>query len=248
MTLHRLIAFLAMLSSSALGAVVGPVVGGVAVSTALNATLPDRAAAAPPTADEILQQVQAFYDRTQTIEAVFSQSYTSKLYQRTQSSKGKVIFQKPGRMRWNYAKPKGKLIVSDGKALQIFEPGTSGTPPQLIESAVDQHQLPIAFSFLTGVGRLEKSFDARLLEYKGERYPSGAIIELRPKSKEQRLQRLILYVGTGELRGVVLRVAVIDADGNRNRFGFSKLKFNRGKSDETFRLGKVPRTTQRVQL
>ena len=56
--------------------------------------------------------VQSFYDQTTDVSASFHQTYVNRLYKRTDRSKGKVVFKKPGKMRWDYAKPNGKVIVA----------------------------------------------------------------------------------------------------------------------------------------
>jgi outer membrane lipoprotein carrier protein len=50
-----------------------------------------------------------------------------------------------------------------------------------------------------------------------------------------------------EVRGLVRRLLIIDAEGNRNRFDFSELKFNAGVPDTVFKW-KAPAGTRRVEL
>src|SRR5687768_9546747 len=74
-------------------------------------------------ADAVAAAVQGFYDQTRDVSAAFFQTYVNKLYQRTDRSQGKVVFKKPGMMRWDYDQPNGKVIASDGKMLRVYEPG-----------------------------------------------------------------------------------------------------------------------------
>ena len=78
--------------------------------------------ATAPSAPQIAAQVQAFYDQTKSIRADFYQTYFHRVYNRYDRSKGSVQFEKPGKMRWDYAKPNGKIIVSNGKQLLVYEP------------------------------------------------------------------------------------------------------------------------------
>ena len=113
--------------------------------------------------------VQSFYDQTKTLQAEFEQARYTRLYDRYDRAKGKVIFKKPGMMRWDYAQPNGQVFVSNGKKLLIYQPPEEGEKRgQLIERAVDEDQLPSAFSFLIGSGNLEKDFEVRLLEHDNE--------------------------------------------------------------------------------
>jgi outer membrane lipoprotein carrier protein len=192
--------------------------------------------------------VQAFYDQTRDVSASFYQTYVNKLYQRTDRSSGRVVFKKPGRMRWDYDKPNGKVIVSTGQKLLVYEPGEDGDKGQLLEQKIAQAQLPQALAFLMGTGRLEQDFTFRLLDARREGYASGDVLELRPRQPSPHYDRLLFYVErTPALRGLVRRLLIIDANGNRNRFDFSALKFNTSVADQLFDW-RPPQGTRRVQM
>ncbi len=192
----------------------------------------------PMNAERLATLVQAFYDKTRTLQADFYQTYYHRLYDRYDRSKGKVTFKKPGKMRWEYARPSGKLIVSDGQTLRVFDPGEEGERPQLIEHAMAGHELPAAFSFLTGQGKLLEDFRVRLLDPARQGFPRGYVLELRPKAPTPHYERVLFYVTVvarnGRRAAVVHRVLIVDAEGNRNRFDFSHLRFNRPVPDEQF--------------
>jgi len=193
--------------------------------------------------------VQSFYDRTRALQARFRQTYYYRLYDRYERSSGNVIFQKGGKMRWSYDEPNGKKIVADGERLVIFEPGEGDEePPQAIERPMSQHELPRAFSFLTGDGRLADSFRFRLLDAERHGYRDGFVLELRDRAPTPHYDRLLFYVAArnGRPLGVVRRVLIIDEAGNRNRFDFEDVSFNPTVSDDTFEVD-VPRGTRWVR-
>ena len=200
--------------------------------------LPAQSPASPPDpvtspplsapAREVAAAVQSFYDQTRNVSADFYQTYVHKLYKRTDRSKGGVVFQKPGKMRWDYARPNGKVIVADGEQLLAYEPGEPGEPDQMVIQKMNEAQLPQALSFLTGTGRLEESFLFRLLDPEREGFASGKVLELTPIKPSPHFDRILFYVESNpRLRGLVRRVLIIDSLGNRNRFDFSDLRFNR---------------------
>ncbi|MGB0680016.1 MAG: LolA family protein [Polyangiales bacterium] len=214
---------------------------GVGHGSAAAATSKDSAA-------YVASQVQSFYDRTKNVSAQFRQVYYHRLYRKKVVSEGRVVFKKPGRMRWDYAKPSGKVITTDGKRIQIYEPGEARQPGQLIEQAMGSHQLPLAFSFLTGGARLEKNFRFRLLNAKKYGFSRGQVLQLRPRKPSPHYDRILFFVeAEGAARGVVRRVMIVDKEGNLNRFRFAKMRFNKKVSDSFFRF-KVPRHTRRVRL
>ena len=194
--------------------------------------------------------VQSFYDQTKTLQAEFEQTRYTRLYDRYDRAQGKVVFRKPGMMRWDYAQPNGQVFVSNGKKLLIYQPPEEGEKRgQLIERAVDEDQLPSAFSFLLGSGSLEKDFEVRLLEHDNDKFKDGHVLQLIPRRPTPNYEQLVFYVRTltqgGKRAGVVQRVLIIDSAGNRNRFDFSKIKFNRDVPDKRFSY-RPPKGTETV--
>ena len=194
--------------------------------------------------------VQSFYDQTKTLQAEFEQTRYTRLYDRYDRAQGKVVFKKPGMMRWDYAQPNGQVFVSNGKKLLIYQPPEEGEKRgQLIERAVDEDQLPSAFSFLLGSGSLEKDFEVRLLEHDNDKFKDGHVLQLIPRRPTPNYEQLVFYVRTltqgGKRAGVVQRVLIIDSAGNRNRFDFSKIKFNRDVPDKRFSY-RPPKGTETV--
>lgn len=232
---------------------------GLAVSQVKPAPEPAAPAPAPaapkdgqPAADPALAAVaavQTFYDQTRDISADFFQTYVNKIYDRTDRSRGHVVFKKPGKMRWDYASPNGKVIVASSGTLLIYEPAdVPGEKGQVLEQTFAQADLPQAMSFLLGTGKLADDFDARLLDAAREGFPSGQVLELRSRKPSPHFDRLLFYVETSAaLRGLVRRLVIVDASGNRNRFDFSGFKFNTGTAENTFEW-KPPATARRVHL
>jgi outer membrane lipoprotein carrier protein len=225
-------------------------VAACALAQPLASTVAQPAAdgAAPDEARTVAAAVQAFYDQTTDVSADFYQTYVHKLYNRTDRSKGKVVFKKPGKMRWNYARPNGKVIVSDGTSLTIYEPGEEGEAGQVIDKPITQDQLPQAMAFLMGTGKLQDDFTFRLLDAKKHGYAHGHVLELKPREPTPHYTRLLFYVEKKPaLRGLVRRLLIIDEAGNRNRFDFSHIKFNTGVGNDTFQW-KPPAGTRRVKM
>ncbi|MEM9192819.1 MAG: outer membrane lipoprotein carrier protein LolA [Myxococcota bacterium] len=180
--------------------------------------------------------VQSFYNQTKGVQADFYQTYYHKLYDRYDRSRGRVVFAKPGKMRWNYSRPNGKIITSNGERLRIYEPGDEGERGQCFERAMNEDQLPQAFSFLTGTGRLEQDFRFRLLDPRRQGYEDGYVLELRPREPTPHYDRILFYVmrQDGRPSGIVRRVLIVDASGNRNRFDFSNFQWNPRVNARTF--------------
>jgi outer membrane lipoprotein carrier protein len=197
--------------------------------------------------DAVAAAVQSFYDQTKSVESEFHQTYYNRLYDKYDRSNGKVKFEKPGKMRWDYAAPNGKVIVSDGKKLTIYEPGEEGEPGQLFERAIAESELPQALAFLTGTGKLANDFTFRLLDAAAQGFANGHVLELMPKTPSPHFERILFYVDADAKRvGLVHRVLIVDAAGNRNRIDFKAPRFNRPLDAKTF-AWQPPKNVRRIQ-
>ena len=196
-----------------------------------------------------MSAVQTFYDQTRDVSADFFQTYVNKLYDRTDKSRGHVVFKKPGKMRWDYAKPNGKVIVASSGKLVVYEPGEEpGDKGQVLEQSFAEADLPQAMAFLLGTGKLVDDFDGRLLDAAREGFPTGQVLELKAKKPNAHFERILFYVEkAAALRGLVRRLVIVDSSGNRNRFDFSAFKFN-GSAPETIFDWRPPANARRVRL
>lgn len=205
---------------------------------------------AAPSADSnahrVAAEVQAFYDQTDTFSARFTQTYYHRLYQRYQRSNGKFYFDKPGRMRFDYDRPNGKVIVSDGSHFTAYDPGDDGEAGQFVKAPVGDSSLPRAFGFLTGQGRILDDYRVALLSSRRYRW-SGPVLELRPRNTDPRIRRILLYVdGDPRRPGVVHRIRIDDHQGNRNKFEMRRMRFNRDLPASRFNYS-PPRNAHRIQ-
>ena len=206
------------------------------------------ASPAAVSAENVARMVQAFYDQTKSIQAEFHQTYFNKLYGTYDRSNGQVKFAKPGKMRWDYAAPNGKVIASDGQRLVIYEPGEEqGDPGQVFERGVADSELMSALAFLTGNGRLADDFTFRLLDAAKQGFNGGYVLELMPKKPNPNFERILFYVdGDAKRAGLVHRVLIVDGSGNRNRFDFQKPKFNQAIEPKAFAY-QAPKGARKVQ-
>jgi outer membrane lipoprotein carrier protein len=218
------------------------IVSATVLSASLASAQPNPPQPQPqPRADAatVAAQVQTFYDQTRSVQARFHQTFVNKLYNRTDRSRGRVVFSKPGKMRWTYDAPNGKIIVSDGRQITIYEPGENGAAGQYWVQGMGDSQLTSALGFLTGTGRLERDFSFRLLDARRQGFPDGHVLELRPRRANPHYDRVLFYVdAAAATRGLVRRVLIIDAAGNRNRFDFTYARgaFNANIGADQFRF------------
>jgi outer membrane lipoprotein carrier protein len=117
--------------------------------------------AADPRLDTLLQSVETRYNHAKTLQVLFTEQYTPPgRPSRTES--GVLLLRKPGRMRWDYSQPKGKLFISDGKSLWLYTPADNRAAKMKLQASEDM-RAPLAF--LLGKLHFTKEFrniEARL--------------------------------------------------------------------------------------
>lgn len=203
-------------------------------SRADDATAP--AQQLPPVAT-VVQNVQAFYDKTHSFKSDFTQEFFVKAYNQKKTSKGSVTFSKPGKMDWVYADPKDNRVVSDGTTLKVYEAQNH----QMFEQQVDKSQYPAALSFLTGQGKLGDTFDFQVMSGQQMNFPGGLVLVGTPKQPTPAYQKVLFYVDASTFQ--VRRVMVLDGQGNRNRFDFANPRVNEPVTPTQFQFTPPPGTS-----
>jgi len=135
---------------------------------------------------EAVTRLQARYEATRSMRASFRQRVESPTLAAPLESHGTVLFERPNRMRWDYAAPDEQLIVGDGKTLWIYQPDLK----QAIRAPLrDAFQAQTPLTFLAGLGRVERDFDASLVREDAASW----VLKLVPKGDTE-MGTLVLVV------------------------------------------------------
>jgi outer membrane lipoprotein carrier protein len=165
-------------------------------------------------ADALLHRVDEHYNRLTSLKARYTERYVGMGLDRTES--GTLLLKKPGRMRWNYDQPEGKLFVLDGKFAWFYTPGDAQVQ-RLPAKQLDDLRSPLRF--LLGHTQLKKE----LVNLTVTNDAHGIHIAGVPKGMEQRLHRLTLDVTpTGEIQHMKLE----EVDGASTEFTFTQVTEN----------------------
>jgi outer membrane lipoprotein carrier protein len=156
----------------------------VCLSSLTGACVPMHAADAD--LNTLLKGVEQRYNRAKTLQVHFVESYTVQGRAR-KSESGELTLRKPGRMRWDYTAPAGKLFVSDGKDVYLYTPEAHRVEKTKLKASEDLHA-PLAFL----LGKLDFAKDFRDLELK----PDGAnyLITAKAKSEKFPYERIQMLV------------------------------------------------------
>ena len=69
-----------------------------------------------------VEQLKSFFQNTSTMKANFRQTVIDRQGRKVQDVEGIMQLQRPGKFRWDYAKPYVQLIVGDGQKVWLFDP------------------------------------------------------------------------------------------------------------------------------
>jgi outer membrane lipoprotein carrier protein len=176
-----------------------------------------------PSAHEIAQRVDRHYNQLRSLKAGFTESYAGMGMRRTES--GTLLLVKPGRMRWEYAQPAGKLFLLDGKYAWFYARGDSQVQ-RIPAKQLDDLRSPLRF--LLGHTELEKELIGLTLKPA----PNGQfVLTGQPKGQEKRVARLALTVTAD---GTIIAIEMEEADGALTRFSFTAEQPNVAIPAETF--------------
>jgi outer membrane lipoprotein carrier protein len=178
-----------------------------------------------PDVQELARRVDRHYNRLHSLKAAFTESYEGLGMRRAES--GKLLMLKPGRIKWEYSEPAGKVFVLDESYAWFYSPGDSQVQRIPEKRLTD---LRSTLRFLLGYSHLEKDLSNLTLA-------SGAdgsfTLTGQPKGQEKRVTRVALTV-TAE--GTITAIEVEEAGGARTRFTFTGEEPDAAIPPETFRF------------
>lgn len=174
-------------------------------------------------------QIQAHYDGVRDLRADFVQSSQSasfggELLMSPDTKTGKVVFAKPGKMRWTYEDPEPSVVVSNGRLLWVYDvAGKTVTKLEVTAGFLSG----AALQFLLGDGQILDSFDVSASRCAHDRIE----LDLLPK-QDATYERLGLVADPRT--GNILATSVLDLFGNLTEIEFRDTKTNRGPDPKTF--------------
>jgi len=178
---------------------------------------------------KLLKDIEGRYNRAVTLQLTFSEVYTFQGRPHT-AERGELFLRKPGRMRWQYTKPVGKLLVSDGKDVYYYNADSNRVERMRVKDAEDM-RAPLAFL----VGRLD--FDRDFREYKTRPEGDKIWVTCIPKSEKLPYSE-VAFLTSASAR--IERVRVVGQDRSITDFEFSGEQVNPTLADQIFRFQMPP--------
>jgi outer membrane lipoprotein carrier protein len=165
--------------------------------------------------DSLLHSVENRYNHAQSLKLIFTQSYRAPKHAE-QVESGVLTLRKPGRMRWDYIAPAGKLFVSDGKDVYLYLPAANRVEHSKFKET-DDLRAPLAF--LLGKLNFYKEFRKFDLRLEGENQWVAAV----PNSDNLQYTRVEFLISPDAR---ILRLRVMGQDESVTEFAFNEEKLN----------------------
>lgn len=175
-----------------------------------------------------IERFREFVRSTQSASAQFAQRVVDRSGRLVQESKGRFLFQRPGRFRWVYEAPINQVIVGDGERVWIHDEALNQVTVRRISKALGS--TPAAL--LAGSSDVEQAFE---LSDAGTR-DGLEWLEARPREREAGFERVRMgFAGSG-----LEAMELIDHFGQTTFLRFSGLRRNPKVDPQEFRFRPPP--------
>jgi outer membrane lipoprotein carrier protein len=183
------------------------------------------ALAADPALTRLLNEVEAHYNGVRTLHVTFEETLSGPGRPR-RTEAGDLYLRKPGRMRWEYKTPAGKLFLSDGKEVFYYNPATN-TAEKLRLRETEDMRAPLAFL----LGRLD--FDKDFTDFASRAAATDTVVSATPKSDKLPYKRVEFWVSP---QRDIRRLVITTQDNSLLAFVFANERMNPPLDDKLFRF------------
>ena len=175
--------------------------------------------------DRTLKAVEEHYNHAKTLQVLFTEEYTAEGRTR-RPEKGMLVLRKPGRMRWDYTSPVGKLFISDGKTVYLYTPEAHRVERAPLKASEDM-RAPMAFL----LGKLDFSRDFK--DFQTKQDGGETVVTAFANSDKLPYQKVEMAVTPAfEIR----RLVVTGTDQSVLTFTFAGERVNPKVDDSVFRF------------
>lgn len=174
--------------------------------------------------EQDVQRLTQLLEKSQTIEANFSQLTLDAGGTSLQETSGKMTVKRPGLFYWHTDAPQEQVVVSDGKSVTLWDPDLE----QATIKKLDQRLNQTPALLLSGdVSKISQSFDISSKE-------QGEVMDftLKPKTKDTLFDSLRVSFR----KGLINDMQLIDSVGQRTNILFNGVKANQAVPDSKFKF------------
>jgi outer membrane lipoprotein carrier protein len=177
----------------------------------------------PLTANALTDRIDQHYNSLHSLEVRFTQQYDGTGMNRKEA--GVLLLKKPGKMRWTYSQPAGKLFILDGHDGYFYSPGDTEVQRVPVKK-LDDMRSPLRL--LLGHAKLEQELTGLSIAPQAD---GTYVLTGIPKNMEK---RVAVFSVTATPQGVIQSIRVEETDGITNSFLFTDERPNVAAPDASF--------------
>ncbi|HEX3472057.1 MAG TPA: outer membrane lipoprotein carrier protein LolA [Silvibacterium sp.] len=166
-------------------------------------------AQSPLTANALADRIDRHYNSLRSLEVRFAQQYDGMGMNRKET--GVLLLKKPGKMRWTYSQPAGKLFILDGSDGYFYSPGDTEVQRVPVKK-LDDMRSPLRL--LLGHTKLAQELTALTIAPQAD---GTYVLTGIPKGMEK---RVAAFSVTATPEGIIQSIRVEEIDGITNTFQF----------------------------
>jgi outer membrane lipoprotein carrier protein len=170
-----------------------------------------------------LKAIENRYNHALSLKLDFEETFAASR-RPSQSESGILYLRKPGRMRWEYTSPAGKIFLADGKYTWLYTPEDRRAEKSSLKLSEDM-RAPLAF--LLGKLDFQKDFQSFATHNEGD----AVWISARPKSQNLPYSQVEFQASPD---GEIHKVRVTNQDQSKLEFSFSNEQLNASAADSLF--------------
>ncbi|MDT4955697.1 MAG: outer rane lipoprotein carrier protein [Acidobacteriota bacterium] len=190
-------------------------------------------------ADQLVREIESRYGRMRGLAAEFEQVYSAP-GMRERRERGRLVLQRPGRMRWEYDPKPGKLFIVNGRDVWLYIPADREATHADANNVADAR---FPFLFLLGQTNLRREFRSiTLLE--NDAQAETHTLRLVPRGASTGLREVFLEVYAD---GRILKVKMMDEAGAVSEVTLTNVRENFIVPAEAFEFRPPPGVTVRRQ-
>jgi outer membrane lipoprotein carrier protein len=165
---------------------------------------------------DLMQRVQRTYQAISSFSGQFTQTDRS-TGKEERKARGRIAYERAGKMRWDYDPPHEQLVVTDGQTVWLFDPLLENVTVQKLEKVTQGTPL----AFLLGAGNLVSDFDCRAFTRPPPK-DDLTYLELVPRKEIPTLS--FIQIGVTRAGSGLQALRIVDTQGNEREIRFSGLR------------------------
>ncbi|HJU56169.1 MAG TPA: outer membrane lipoprotein carrier protein LolA [Pyrinomonadaceae bacterium] len=187
--------------------------------------------------DGLIAKIEARYGRMRGLAAEFEQTYSAPGV-RVRRERGRLVLQRPRRMRWEYDPKPGKLFIVNGRDVWLYVAADREATHADLNNVSDAR---FPFLFLLGQTNLKRDFRSITLAETGT---ETRTLRLVPRAASAGLREVFLEVYPD---GRIIKVKLVDMAGAVSEVALTNVRENFIAPPDAFEFHPPPGVTVRRQ-